>query len=298
VTVAPGDESARDAAADSVTFAFGDAAAELYGVAQLGLSRAPGGGRRGSVLAVLFAGRAAVAALARGELDVPEGAGWEALALPGLRCSVVEPLARWRVAFAAEGGDGFELEFEAVGEPAELFADDPVARLGGMAGYDQPCRVRGTVRAGGRERRVDCLGQRGHAWGEPHWERIELARTVTAWTADGPAAALTAVRPAGARHHAEEAVWAAMWEAHGPLPIRDVRLSTTYDGEGRTRRAGFELWPSDGEDAWARRGAGELLCGSSVDLGVLQLDCAFFRWHLEGNAGVGRYDVLRRAAAA
>jgi hypothetical protein len=40
-----------------------------------------------------------------------------------------------------------------------------------------------------------------------------------------------------------------------------------------------------------------VLCGSSLDLGSLTLDCAFFRWHLEGRAGVGRYDILRRAAA-
>ena len=47
---------------------------------------------------------------------------------------------------------------------------------------------------------------------------------------------------------------------------------------------------------WPRRAAGEVLCGSSLDLGALRLDCAFFRWHLEGRAGVGRYDILRRAA--
>ena len=61
------------------------------------------------------------------------------------------------------------------------------------------------------------------------------------------------------------------------------------------RRAGLELWPAD-EESWARRAAGEVLCGSSLDLGALRLDCAFFRWHLEGRTGVGRYDILRRAA--
>ena len=35
---------------------------------------------------------------------------------------------------------------------------------------------------------------------------------------------------------------------------------------------------------------------AGLDLGSLQLDCAFFRWHLEGRAGVGRYDIVRRAA--
>ena len=79
------------------------------------------------------------------------------------------------------------------------------------------------------------------------------------------------------------------------MAIEDGRLSTTYDDDGHTRRAGLELWPA-GEEEWPRRGAGEVLCGSSLDLGALRLDCAFFRWHLEGRAGVGRYDIVRRAA--
>jgi hypothetical protein len=154
--------------------------------------------------------------------------------------------------------------------------------------------VRGTVRAGGRERAFQGLGQRGHAWGDADWERIELARTVTAWTGAG-SAALTAIRPAGAGDHAAEATWAAAWGAEQrPLEVADGRLSTTYDAAGHTRRAGLELWIDGAE--WPRRGAGEVLCGSSLDLGALRLDCSFFRWHLEGHEGVGRYDIVRRAA--
>jgi hypothetical protein len=89
-------------------------------------------------------------------------------------------------------------------------------------------------------------------------------------------------------------MWAALWEPEGLLEVEDGRLSTTYDADGHTRRAGFELWARDA--GWPRRAAGEVLCGSSLELGALQLDCAFFRWHLEGRAGVGRYDIVRRAA--
>ena len=52
---------------------------------------------------------------------------------------------------------------------------------------------------------------------------------------------------------------------------------------------------------WARTtttragGPARSLCGSSVELGQLRLDCAFFAWTLDGREGVGRYDVLRRA---
>ena len=190
------DEAVREAATDSVTFAFGDASAQLYGLARLGLSRSDDGERRGSALAVLFAGREPVAALARGDLLVGDDAGWEAIELGGLHATVAAPLERWTVGFDAGDGHGFALELSALGDAAVLADDDPAARLGGMAGYEQPCRVRGSVRTGGRERAFDGLGQRGHAWGAANWERLELARTVTAWT-DAGSAALTALRPAG-----------------------------------------------------------------------------------------------------
>ena len=167
-----------------------------------------------------------------------------------------------------------------------------------MAGYDQPCRVRGHACApAAASSAIDALGQRGHAWGDPDWDRIELART-SARGRTRAGAALTAVRPAGARHHAEEAVWAALWEPEGSLaargrpPLHHLRRRRPHAPRraravaGRRARTG------------PRRGAGEVLCGSSLDLGALRLDCAFFRWHLEGRAGVGRYDILRRAAAA
>ena len=291
-----GAEAVRDAPTDSVTFAFADADAELYGLARLGLSRGADGARNGSALALLFSGREPVAALARGALPVEEDAGWEDMTLAGLRATIEAPLDRWTLAFDAADGQGFALELAALGPPAATTDDAPVARVGGMTGYDQPCRVRGSVRAAGRERELDALGQRSHAWGDADWEHIELARTVTAWTGSA-AAALTTIRPAGAAHHADEATWAALWESDGLVELEEARLSTTYDADGHTRRAGLELWPAgeDGEQ-WARRAAGEVLCGSSLDLGTLRLDCAFFRWHLDGRAGVGRYDILRRAA--
>jgi hypothetical protein len=287
------DEAVRDAATDSVTFAFGDAGAQLYGLARLGLSRDADGSRQGSALALLFAGREPVAVMARGGLPVVDGAGWEEIELEGVRTAVEAPLDRWTVGFDGGDGQGFTLRFDAVGEAAALDVGAPAGALGGMVGYEQPCRVRGSVRAGGRERRFEGLGQRGHAWGDADWERIELARTVTAWT-DAASAAFTAIRPAGAAHHADEATWGAVWEPEGVLEVEVGRLSTTYDAEGHTRRAGLELWPRDGE--WPRRASGEVLCGSSLELGSLRLDCAFFQWRLEGRAGVGRYDILRRAA--
>jgi hypothetical protein len=285
--ITPEQERARTASGpaftDAVTFAFADAAAGVYGLARIGLST-----EGASALAVLFAGREPVAALAEGGLEV-EGSPWESVAAGGLRTTVEEPLARWTVAL--EGAEhGFALTFEALAPAAEVSED--FAGAGGMAGYEQVCLVTGTVTVGGRSVPVRCLGQRGHSWGEPDWSRLEAARTVSAWIEDGPALALQSVRPAGAVH-AGEPVWAVLMGPGGAAEIEDPRLSTTYDGDGRQRRAGLELWMDD--DEYPARGSGEVLCGSTLELGQLRLDCAFFRWRLEGREGVGRYDILRRA---
>ena len=126
---------------------------------------------------------------------------------------------------------------------------------------------------------------------------IELARTVSAWMSADRAVTLTAIRPAKAKHHDEEAVAGFLIEGGEPLAIVDPRLSTTYDGELRQRRAGLELWMSD-EGGYARRAAGHVVCGTTVDLGDLRLQSAFFAWRMEGREGTGRYDVLRRVSAS
>jgi hypothetical protein len=293
--IAPEHETARPAAGpgftDAVTFAWADPAARLYGLARVGLAGA--GARTGSALAVLFAGRDPVAATARGAVEVAPDADFAALTLGGLTTTVRVPLREWTVDF--QGADaGFALTVEALGPPAELDPAEPVARAGGMVGYEQLCRVRGTVRAGGAEHTVDCLGQRSHAWGDPDWDRIDSTRSVAAWLEDGTGVSVTAVRRAGAKGHDGDATWGVVLDPSGTLHVDEPRLSTTYDGDGRQRRAGLELWLGE-EDDHPRRAAGEVLCGSTFDLGQLRLDCSFFRWHADGVEGVGRYDLVRRA---
>jgi hypothetical protein len=273
---------------DAVTFAWADADAELYGMARLGRGATADGSLQGSALSVVFAGRKPVGVLARGGEPLP-GAGWEGLELSGLATATETPLERWSV-----GGDGdapFTLDFESAGPPVELGEETTIAQAGGMAGYSQLCRVSGKVRVDGRERSVDGVGQRSHAWGNPDWDRIALTRSVGIWFADGTGVLLGAVQPSGARAHAEETTCAALAGPRGEVPVADARLSTTSDGDGRQRRAGLELWLDDSP----HQAAGETLCGATLDLGALRLDCAFLRWHMEGRQGVGRYDVLRRA---
>jgi hypothetical protein len=161
-----------------------------------------------------------------------------------------------------------------------------------MDGYDQLCRFTGDATVAGRRVAIDCLGQRGHSWGAPDWDRMALARTLGVWIGEDLGVSLLAIRPADGDRHDHESIAAYLYEGGEPIRVEDPRLSTGYDGDERQRRAGLELWVD--EDSHARRAAGEVLCGTSLDLGRLRLDCAFLRWHMEGREGVGRYDILRR----
>lgn len=292
MTIGPLDEEPRrsddPAFRDAVTFAFGDPAAKLYGLARVGIG---GGGTSG--FAIVYAGDRLVGATTQAQ-DVAgaEVESWESLTAAGVRFEIVSPLEAWTVGYAGEEAK-FDLRFEALSAPAVLDADAPVAQIGGTEGYDQVCVVTGTVSHGGRTYGARCLGQRGHQWGMPDWSRIDLARSLSAWMGPEKAVTLTAVRPAKSRHHGEEAVAAFLVDRGEPRAIFDARLSTTYDGELRQRRAGLELWMS-AEGGYARRAAGEVVCGTTVDLGDLRLDSAFFQWRMEGRTGTGRYDVMRR----
>ncbi|HKE78458.1 MAG TPA: hypothetical protein VKB54_04085 [Solirubrobacteraceae bacterium] len=296
MTIGPEHDAPRPADgasfSDAITVAFGDASSELYGVARLGLSE---GGASG--LAILFWRGEPVAVTAEGGVEVDAPSSWDEVSAAGLDTATVAPLRTWRLHYAGDEAS-FDLELEATGALAELPPDHPVARMGGMTGYEQPVRVQGEAQVRGSRIAVDGLGQRGHSWGAPDWGRIALARTVSAWLDEGLAVSLTAIRPAGKQHHSEEALAAAIIDrgedgAPRATDVLDPRLSTTYDGDGRQRHAGMELWVDD--EGFPRRAAGEIACGTSLDLGALRLDCAFFRWRMEGRVGVGRYDVLRHA---
>jgi hypothetical protein len=265
-----------DGASDAYTIAFGDPAQRVYGLARVG--HVPGDPPTRSGMGLLFDGTDPIAVRAEGAVSEDSPAG--------VVLETIEPLRRWRVSF--EGG--FELDVEALTPPAVLDPKDAVAKLGGMQGYDQLCRIRGT--AAGRT--VDCLGQRGHTWGAPDWSKIEQTRTLSAWLDTETAVALTAVRPTSAKHHADEAVAATVFLGGDPIRVDEPLVSTTFDGDGRQRHAGLELW-LDADGDFPYRAAGEVLCGTTLDLGRLRLDAAFFAWRAEGRAGVGRYDVLRRA---
>jgi hypothetical protein len=276
---------------DAVTFAFGDPTQALYGSARLGL--VPGEPVRASGLGMVFHRDEVAAIDGSGGIELDGAADWTRLEAGDVSATIVEPLHVWEVAYDGEAG-GFALRFEALGEPAEIGAGAVAASAADLHGYEQLCHVGGEVRHGEQRWQVDCLGQRGHQWGAPDWERIELARTVAAWLDDGTGLALASVRPFGAAGHDAEALSAYLLEPGQATPIADPRLSTAVDEDGRQRRAGLELWVAEDAEA-PYRAAGEAICGTTLDLGRLRLDTAFFHWRMDGRDGTGRYDVLRRA---
>ena len=284
--------------ADAVTFAFGDADAQLYGLARLGLSPGEDGeGPRGSALAVLFAGREPVAAIARGGLEVADGRrlGRRSRSA-GCAMTVDEPLR------ALDGRDGRRARTASTcaSRRSPRRRRSPATTrsraAGGMAGYEQLCGVTGTVRAGGRAREIRCLGQRGHGWGEPDWEPASRPRARSPpGPTPAPGVALTSVRPQGAPH-ADEPVWAALLDEEGTLPRR--RPAALDDLRRRRPPAPRRARAVDADD--------DELPAARLGRGALRLDArprrAAARLRVlpladRGRDGVGRYDVLRRADA-
>lgn len=281
---------------EAVTVAFGDVAHDVFGIARVGLSVGEDGGAVASGLGLLFSGGEPVSVRADGGVAVGS-AGWGGAAAAGVTTEVVEPLRSWRVAFDDGDGSGFSLSLEARSEPAALDRGDDAAKLGGMEGYEQLVSVSGAATVRGTAVPVSCLGQRGHSWGAPDWDKLSLARTVGVWLDGGVGLTLTALRPSKTRDHEREVLAGYLFaSADGlaaPVRISEPRLSTTYDEEGCQRRAGLELFVG-AEDDYPHRAAGEVLYGTTLDLGRLRLDTAFFEWRMEGRSGVGRYDLLRR----
>jgi hypothetical protein len=277
---------------DVVSFAFGDIPNGIFGLARIALD----GEGRATAMAALFAGGDLVGAEAL-EGEAGEAVDWAEIAVGDVRAGTEEPLARWPVAFAGEEG-GFELTFQALATPARFPAEGAPGRVARLESYEQLCRVQGRVTSGGAAREIDCLGQRGHAWGAPGWESLESVRSLSAWLGPESAVFALSARPRGELGHDEDAIAAVLLDGYGETAhmdaVADARISTTYDGEDRERRVGLELLVAE-EDEFPRRAAGEALRAVSLEAGGLRVDSSFLLWRLDGRAGVGRAERVRRA---
>jgi hypothetical protein len=169
------------------------------------------------------------------------------------------------------------LDAEPLSEPAEL---------GGVSA--RLVRVRGE--AGGR--RVDCLGTLAETSSAPRWDELDVLRTISALVDEHYALLAIARRPRGALGHGDERVTAMLLDGDRFLEVENARVSTVYDGEGRQRSAGLELW-IPGEE-YPRRGSGVVVAGSSLQLEGLEVHAAVFRWRIDGREGIGAYELMAR----
>jgi hypothetical protein len=174
----------------------------------------------------------------------------------------------------------FELRLEPVSEEVEL--DGTFARV---------CHVTGEVDG----TRVDCLGTTSRTERPPAWDELDALRSLTVLVDEQHGVLAVARRPRGARGHDEEHVSAWLLEEERLVRVEDARISTVYDGDGRQRSAGLELWMPD-ED-FPRHGSGTVVAGSSLDLEGLQVHAAVFAWNLAGREGVGAYELMVRTQA-
>jgi hypothetical protein len=202
---------------------------------------------------VLFEARKPVA-LPEGPAIEPAGEGWRA-ELPG----------------------SMSLSLERVADPADLK---------GVRAY--VVRVRGEALG----RTVDCLGTLSETHKPPRWEELDAVRSISALVDERHAVLALARRPRGAVGHGDEEVVARLLEDDAVLAVEDARISTVYDGSGRQRSAGLELWVP-GEE-YPRRGSGLVIAGSSLDLAGLDVHVAVFRWRLDGREGIGGYELMLR----
>jgi hypothetical protein len=158
--------------------------------------------------------------------------------------------------------------------------------LGGVTA--RVCRVSGA--AEGRE--VSCLGTFSVTQVAPRWDELDAIRSISALVDEEHALLALARRPRDAPGHGQELVRAGLVKDGELHEVEEARISTVYDGGGRQRSAGLELW-LPGEE-FPRRGSGVVIAGSSVEMDPVQVHAAVFRWRLDGREGIGAYELMVR----
>jgi hypothetical protein len=179
----------------------------------------------------------------------------------------------WR----AVAGDSVDLKFTASVEGVDL---------GGAAAWLG--QVTGTVRG----RPVSSLGVATETLEAPRWDDLDALRALAVVMDERSGVLAISRRPRGAMGHGDERITGWLLVDGEARAIEDTRISTIYDGDGRQRKAGLELW-MPGED-FPRRASGTARAGASLALEGLRVHAAVFEWEMEGRTGVGSYDVIVR----
>ena len=180
-------------------------------------------------------------------------------------------------AWRAELEGSFSLDFRPLAE---------AARLNGVTA--EVCEVAGTV----GESKVSCMGTVGETTTAPAWGDLDALRSLSALFDRANAFLAVASRPRGAAGHGQEEVAAWLLHEGGVLRVEDTRISTVYDGNGRQRSAGLELWLP--EEDFPRRLSGTVVAGSSLQLERVDVHTAVFRWRMDDREGIGAYELAVR----
>ena len=195
-----------------------------------------------------------------------------------------QPAAHAEGPLVTEDGDGWRAEserlalrLEPVSVPVEL--DGVNARI---------CRVSGEVEG----TKVSGLGTFSVTEVAPRWEELQAVRSISALVDEGNGLLALARRPRDAPGHGDEEVRAGLFIDGELHQVEEARVSTVYDGGGRQRSAGLELW-LPGEE-FPRRGSGLVIAGSTVELEAIRVHAAVFRWRLDGREGIGAYELMVR----
>jgi hypothetical protein len=210
------------------------------------------------------------------------GAGADALATAGPVDAVWGGEGRgWRLA-----GDGFELRVAGGREDVTPEAADDGEVV---SGFQELCRVQGTITLGGAALELDCIGTRSVIDGVDAGS-LGSARAVAGWFADDEAFMLLSLRAQEGLGQETDLVAATLFDPEGWTPVDDPRLSTTYTEAGAPTRTNLELWIGEGENEFPRRAAGEA-SGAGADLQTdgRELRVVPLRCHSRGREGAGVY---------
>lgn len=182
-----------------------------------------------------------------------------------------------RDGYRAISGDRLDLLFSPTSEAVSL-----------RGSTTRVCSVAGRV----GDRTIEGLGTATETTTPPAWDELDAVRSVSALFGPDRAVLALARRPRGARGHGDELVTGHLIAPGEEGSVEETRLSTTYDGDGRQRAAGLELWVP-GQD-FPRRASGTVRAGASIALEGLRVNAAVFSWTMEGREGVGTYDIVVR----
>lgn len=141
--------------------------------------------------------------------------------------------------------------------------------------------------------RVQCLATLSEIHRAPSWDELDAMRSISALFDDRHAFLAIGRRPRGSLGHSGEQTAAWLLNDGEPVPIQDARISTVYDGEGRQRSAGLELWLP--EEDLPLRCSGSVVAGSSLQLEAVDIHVAVFRWRMGNLEGAGGYELMTRA---